>query len=143
MNFPDDVWRLIKNFYFQLPSILAEKNLLAECAKFMRTVCMPKHPLGWWERFEERSHSHTISRQVLSNNMEWDYGLINSKSYYIHDHKFVNMFQKPGTTCKPNSSSHGYPGLTVSQWRILLEMNGVEGVSRMNRTTLIREYLRI
>ena len=139
---PDRPWSLIKEFYFMKP-VLDAKKLLAQAACFVyfyKTACMSE--LMWreqrqlWEDFEQRSHPHTISGQVLSNNMNWDYNLINDRQYYFGTHKFVNMFQKPGV-------SNRHPGLTVSQWKKLLKMNGVKGYSKMSRIELIQAYIKL
>ncbi len=133
--FPDRPWSLIKEVYFMKP-ILDAKKLLADAACFMKTVCIPQQEEWWWDEFEHRSRPHTISGQVLSNNMIWDYNLINGRQPYFGTHKFVNMFQKPGVLC-------WYPGLTVSQWKQLLKMNGVKGYSKMSRIELIQAYIKI
>ena len=46
------------------------------------------------------------------------------------------MFQKPGV-------SNRHPGLTVSQWKKLLKMNGVKGYSKMSRIELIQAYIKL
>ena len=116
--------------------VLDAKKLLAQGACFVKTVRMPQQDEWWWEDFEQRSHPHTISGQVLSNNMNWDYRRINGRQNYFGTHKFVNIFQKPGV-------SNRHPGLTVSQWKKLLKMNGVKGYSKMSRIELIQAYIKL
>ena len=135
---PDRPWALIKEFYFMKP-MLDAKKLLAIQARLMKAAfahIMPQKDEWWWKDFEQRSHPHTISGQVLSNNMNWDYNLINGRQNYFGTHKFVNMFQKPGV-------SNRHPGLTVSQWKKLLKMNGVKGYSKMSRIELIQAYIKL
>ena len=66
--------------------------------------------------------------------MEWNYEeLYNIRDNFFYD-RYFNIFTSP-------HKGHVGAGLTMHEFRKLLKMNGVKGVSKMKKHDLVRAYL--
>ena len=131
--FPPEVWDNIKEFFFMKPILDRAADIARRCAQAYRA----QYPRIW--DLDVRSQPFMMHRWIKCGcNMEWNY----EELYNIQDdwdyNRYINIFSSRMMFIHAGS---GREGLKTRQFRKLLKMNGVKGVSKMKRPELIRAYL--
>ena len=107
-------------------------DIARRCAEAYR-----EYPKIW--HLDERSQPFMMHRWIKCGcNMEWNYEeLYNIRNDWEYD-MYINIFSSRMMFIHAGS---GREGLKTRQFRKLLKMNGVKGVSKMNRAEMIRAYI--
>ena len=139
--FPPEVWDNIKEFFFMKPILDRAADIARRCVRgrlWLKTRYQAEHiPMLW--HLDERSQPFMMHRWIKCGcNMEWNY----EELYNIRDdweyNRYINIFS---STVLFVQNGSGREGLKTRQFRKLLKMNGVKGVSKMKRPELVRAYL--
>lgn len=130
---PPKVWDNIKEFFFMKPILDRAADIALRCAEAHRAP----YPKFW--HLDERSQPFMMHRWIKCGcNMEWNY----EELYNIQDdweyNMYINIFSTRRIFIHDGS---GREGLKTRQFRKLLKMNGVNGVSKMKKLDLVRAYI--
>ena len=133
VSFPPEVWDNIKEFFFMKPILDRAADIARRCVQARRAP----YPKIW--HLDERSQPFMMHRWIKCGcNMEWDY----EELYNIQDdweyNMYINIFSNRPIFIHDAS---GREGLKTRQFRKLLKMNGVKGVSKMKKLDLVRAYI--
>lgn len=135
---PERPWRLIKEFYFMKPILNYKKSIAEACQLAVQT-----NQLGirLWvlSTVDKRTRPHYISWRVRKGNLAWNYPAtilpdINNRPYNAT--RYTSIFQDLNIWLT-------WSGLTLNEWRQLLEMNGLKDTSTMTKRDLIHAYLKL
>ena len=139
--FPSNVWDNIKEFFFMKPILDRAADIALRCVIARKLLKNHFHaqylPMLW--HLDERSQPFMMHRWIKCGcNMEWNY----EELYNIRDdweyNRYINIFSNTRLFIRDGS---GKEGLKTRQFRKLLKMNGVKGVSKMKRLDLVRAYI--
>jgi hypothetical protein len=139
--FPPGVWDNIKEFFFMKSILDRAADIALRCviarSKLKNHFHAQYLPMLW--HLDLRSQPFMMHRWIKCGcNMEWNY----EELYNIRDdwnyNRYINIFSSRMMFIHAGS---GREGLKTRQFRKLLKMNGVKGVSKMKKHDLVRAYL--
>ena len=131
--FPPAAWDNVKEFFFMKPIL----DRAADIARMCVQAHSKMHIWRSWQyvQLDERSKPFTMHLWIKHGcNMEWNYEeLYNIRDDWKYD-RYINIFSSP-------YSGHISAGLNGTQFKRLLKMNGVKGISKMKKADLVRAYI--
>ena len=134
--FPPAAWDNVKEFFFMKPILDRAAEIARRCVEARsKLVKQYRGCTIATEMLDIRSKPFMMHLWIRRGcNMEWNYEeLYNIRDNFFYD-RYFNIFTSP-------HKGHVGAGLTMHEFRKLLKMNGVKGVSKMKKADLVRAYL--
>jgi len=133
---PPPAWDNIKEFFFMKPILDRYADIARRCVEAHgKLVKQYRGGTIATKMLDMRSKPFMMHLWIKHGcNMEWNY----QELYNIYDNwkydRYINIFSSP-------YSGHISAGLNGTQFKRLLKMNGVKGLSKMKKADLVRAYL--